>query len=192
MHDGCCKSLRMYCIDRPGVPPAGASQRKSCVASSSGKIWKDPYRVEYINGNYTLSTHFPYTFVSPIHTKKWTFTRKHPLHTFYEVDRFNPPFCVYTLLHNFAFSNPPFHTQIWTSWLLHFFLKPPPGMHPQRLMSFACFCPHMKKKHHLSLAFLVKTHPRCWHTRSSSIEASIGPLTSTCRSTYLSSFLKYT
>ncbi len=40
--------------------------------------------------------------------------------------RFNPPFCGYTLPHNFAFSIPPFHTQIWTSWLLHFFLNPPP------------------------------------------------------------------
>ncbi len=48
----------------------GASQRKSCVASSSGKIWKDPYRVECIDENNTLSTHYPYTQISPIHTKK--------------------------------------------------------------------------------------------------------------------------
>ncbi len=107
-------------------PRGGASRRKSCVASLSGKIWKDPYCVESIDENYTLSTHFPYTLISPIHTKKWTFKRKHPFHTFYEVYGFNPPFCVYTLPHNFAVSNPPFHTQIWTSWLLHFFLKPPP------------------------------------------------------------------
>ncbi len=33
---------------------------------------------------------------------------------------------VYTLPHNCAFSNPSFHTQIWTSWLLHLFLNPPP------------------------------------------------------------------
>ncbi len=107
-------------------PGGGASQRKSCVASSSAKIGKDPYHVECIDENNTLSIHYPYTEISPIHTKQWTFKTKHPFHTFYEMGRFNPPFCVYTLPHNFAISNPPFHTQIWTSWLLHFFLNPPP------------------------------------------------------------------
>ncbi len=33
-------------------------------------------------------------------------TRLHPFHTFYDIVGFNPPFSVYTLLHNFAFVNP--------------------------------------------------------------------------------------
>ncbi len=52
----------------------------------------------------------------------------------YDIGGFNPPFCVYTLHQNFAVSNPNFHTQIWTSWLLHFLLKPPPpdfSLHPR-------------------------------------------------------------
>ena len=71
--------------------PGEASQRKSCVAISSGKISKDPYRVGCIDENYTLSTHFLYTLISQIHTKKWTFKGKHPFHTFYEMVGFNPP-----------------------------------------------------------------------------------------------------
>ncbi len=70
----------------------GASQRKICVTSSSGKIRKDPYRVECIDENNTLSIHYPYTQISPIHTKKWTLKTKHPFHTFYEMDRFHPLF----------------------------------------------------------------------------------------------------
>ncbi len=58
------------------------------------------------------------------------FPHCHIIHTLrypqYTQNSVNPPFCVYTLPHNFAFSKPPFHTQIWTSWLLHFFLSPPP------------------------------------------------------------------
>ncbi len=69
--------------------------------------------------------HIIHTLRYPQNTQK-TFKTKHPFHTFYEMGRINPPFCVYTLPHNFAFSNPPFHTQIWMSWLLHFFLNPPP------------------------------------------------------------------
>ena len=111
-----------------GRPGGGASRRKSCIASSSSKIWKYPYRVECIDENYTLSTHFPYTLIFPIHTKKWTFIRKPPFHICYEMGKFNLPF---VCTHYFAFSNPPFHTQIWTSWLLHFLRKPPPlgGQH---------------------------------------------------------------
>ena len=37
------------------------------------------------------------------------------------------PFSVYTLAHNFSVSNPPFHTKIWTSWLVHFSLSRPPS-----------------------------------------------------------------
>ena len=59
---------------------------------------------------YTLSTHFSCILISPTHTNKWTFRRKHPFHTFYEMGRFNRPFCVYTLPYNFAFTNTPFHT----------------------------------------------------------------------------------
>ncbi len=50
-------------------------------ASSSSKNWKYPYRVECIDENYTLSTHFPYTLIFPIHIKKWTF-RRNPLSTY--------------------------------------------------------------------------------------------------------------
>ena len=82
------------------------SQRKSWVARSSGNIWNDSYRVECLDENYTLSTHFPYTLVSQIHTKLLKFKTKHPFHTFYEMCGFNPSFCVYTLPHNSAFSNP--------------------------------------------------------------------------------------
>ncbi len=35
--------------------------------------------------------HIFHTFLYP------QFTRKHPFHTFYEMGRINPPFCVYTL-----------------------------------------------------------------------------------------------
>ncbi len=89
--------------------PWGASQRKSCVACSSSKISKDPYRVGWINENCTLPTHdFLYALICQIHTKNWTFKKRFPFHTFYEMVGFNPPFCVYTLPH------PPFPTPLST------------------------------------------------------------------------------
>ncbi len=37
-------------------------------------VCKDPYRVEFIAGNYTICRHFPYILISPIQAKKRTTT----------------------------------------------------------------------------------------------------------------------
>ncbi len=38
----------------------------------------------------------------------------------------SPPFHTHTHPYNFIIQTPPFHTKIYTSWLLHFLSKPPP------------------------------------------------------------------
>ena len=72
-------------------------------------------------------SHIIHTLRYPQYTQKSEHLKQNTLPTpFMKWVDLTPPF-VWTHFHTtLPFSDPSFHMQIWTSWLLHFFLNPPP------------------------------------------------------------------
>ncbi len=104
---------------------------------------------------------YPYTLISPIHTQKSEFLEEKALSTHFM--KWVDLIPLFVCTHNFAFSDPPFHTQIWTSWLLHFFLKPPPG----HLLTFTQFIYSIKiLQYRLHLIGNRPSAPQLLHPRS--------------------------
>ncbi len=73
-----------------------------------------------------IHAHSTQTFKSQMNNKMWTCPKLYPFHTCYSDLWILPPFCVHTNPHKFLVKNPPFHTTIWTFWLLHFLCEPTP------------------------------------------------------------------
>ncbi len=104
------------------------------------KLWSQLVR-ENLNG--ALTCGIQQWKLCPFHTVSTDF-QVPKTHANWNIEKITPiphtggfyPLFVYTLSHNFQFLNPPFHTEFRTSWLLHFFFKPPPRGHMAETVHF--------------------------------------------------------